>query len=332
MAEFKPEGDHIHPLREEAKLETLKWISSYEGVDAKLIAMMKHSRADYMAAFSYPDVDFDDLVLAMEWFYWAFLMDDSVDCGKLSREGIENLAQMYEEVQMNRDIAERQPLPLILEMFQAIWFKMCQKNRPCFEGHFARASINYTRAISELDKMRNDAGIPDVETYKRNRRLVIWFEGALQFTGFILDLKVDQEILHSSAMKELKATCIEMGWLINDIVSWNIDQRRGDMCNLVSLIMIHKQKSVQDAIDDVEKELRSQLLKWRSAKMHILQTYQSHHDIEDLKSFIEGCKVWIWIAVAWSFVAGKRYFGDEKASEEAQNTRIVHIMPRELDT
>ncbi|KAJ6537197.1 isoprenoid synthase domain-containing protein [Mycena capillaripes] len=297
MAEFKPEGDHIHPLREEAKLETLKWISSYEGVDAKLIAMMKHSRADYMAAFSYPDVDFDDLVLAMEWFYWAFLMDDSVDCGKLSREGIENLAQMYEEVQMNRDIAERQPLPLILEMFQAIWFKMCQKNRPCFEGLFASASINYTRAISELDKMRNDAGIPDVETYKRNRRLVIWFEGALQFTGFILDLK-----------------------------------RRGDMCNLVSLIMIHKQKSVQDAIDDVEKELRSQLLKWRSAKMHILQTYQSHHDIEDLKSFIEGCKVWIWIAVAWSFVAGKRYFGDEKASEEAQNTRIVHIMPRELDT
>jgi hypothetical protein len=29
MAEFKPEGDHIHPLREEAKIETLKWVSRY---------------------------------------------------------------------------------------------------------------------------------------------------------------------------------------------------------------------------------------------------------------------------------------------------------------
>ncbi|KAJ7880857.1 isoprenoid synthase domain-containing protein [Mycena leptocephala] len=210
MAEFKPEGDHIHPLREEAKLETLKWVSRC-GCE-----MNSDNKAYYMAAFMYPDVDFDDLVLAMEWLYWSFFIDDS----------LEDLVRMYEEVQKNRDIAERGPLPLIIEMFQAIWFKMRQKNRPRFESLFANASINYTRGLPELDKMRHDAGIPDLETHKRNRRLAIFVEAPLQLTGFILDLKVDQGILHSSQMKELNATYIELGWLINDIFSWNIEQSR----------------------------------------------------------------------------------------------------------
>ncbi|KAJ7884553.1 isoprenoid synthase domain-containing protein [Mycena olivaceomarginata] len=285
-----------------------------------------------MAALIYPDVDFDELVLVMEWYYWAFFIDDTVDNGQLSHEGIENLVWMLEEVQMNRDIAESLPLPLIVEMFQAIWFKMRQKNRPCFESLFASSSIDYARGLPELDKMRHDAGIPDLETYKRNRRLVVWLEGALLFTGFILDLKVDQEVLNSSEMKELHATYIELGWLINDIYSWNIEQRRGDMCNFISLIVIHEQKSVQDAMDDAEQEIRSQVLKCRSVKNRVLQTYRDHKDIEDLKTYIERNQVWIWVAVAWSFVAGERYFGNQKASEEAQNTGIVHIMPREVDT
>ncbi|KAJ6596296.1 isoprenoid synthase domain-containing protein [Mycena vulgaris] len=332
MAEFKPEGDLVHPLREEAKLETLKWFSSYEGLDAKSMAIMKLTRSDYMAALVYPDIDFDDLVLAMKWFYWAFFLDDTVDSGQLSQEGVENLVQMYENVQRNRDIAEHVPLPLIIEIFQGIWLKMRQRNRPCFESLFATGSINYVRGLPGQNKMRHEAEIPDIETHKLSRRQVVFIESVLQFTGFILDLKVDQEILQSSEMKELNATYIELGWLLNDIISWNIEQRKGDICNLISLIMIHEQKSVQDAMDDTEQELRSQVLKSRSAKTRVLQTYRDHKDIEDLKTYIEKNQVWIWAAVEWSMVAGERYFGNQKASEEAQNTGIVHIMPREVDT
>jgi hypothetical protein len=73
------------------------------------------------------------------------------------------------------------------------------------------------------------------------------------------------------------------------------------MCNIVSLILIHKQKSIQDAMDDAEQELRSQVLKWRSAKTRMLQTYRDHKDIEDLKTYIErGPQGWIWTAVVWS--------------------------------
>jgi hypothetical protein len=121
---------------------------SYEGLDAKWIAIIKLTRCDFMAALMYPDIDFDDLVLAMEWSYWDFLIDDSespfccklhinthipsaVDLGQLSQRGVEDLVQMYENVQRNRDIAEHVPLPLIVEMFQGIWLKMRQRNRPC---------------------------------------------------------------------------------------------------------------------------------------------------------------------------------------------------------
>lgn len=72
------------------------------------------------------------------------------------------------------------------------------------------------------------------------------------------------------------------------------------MCNLISLIMIHEQKNVQDAIDDAEQEIKSQVLKWRSARMRVLETYKDHRDIEDLKTLIQRNQVWIWAAVVWS--------------------------------
>jgi hypothetical protein len=41
---------------------------------------------------------------------------------------------------------------------------------------------------------------------------------------FILNLNIAQEILHSSEMEELHAPCVELGWLINDVISWNKEQ------------------------------------------------------------------------------------------------------------
>ncbi|KAJ7354037.1 hypothetical protein DFH08DRAFT_803951 [Mycena albidolilacea] len=129
---------------------------------------------------------------------------------------------------------------------------------------------NATEESPLQNKMRHDAKITDIETYKHQRRLNVWFDAALAFSG--------------SEMEELNAPGIELAWLINDILSWNKEQRTGDMCNLISLILIHEQKSIQDAMDDAEQELRSQVLKWCSAKTRGLQAYRDHKDIEDLKT------------------------------------------------
>ncbi|KAJ7254722.1 hypothetical protein C8J57DRAFT_1518352 [Mycena rebaudengoi] len=120
---------------------------------------------------------------------------------------------------------------------------------------------------------------------KRNRRIVLHVKPAFHFTGLIFNLNVDDAIIKSREVVELHDAVVEVGWLLNDILSWNTEQRRGDFLNLVSLIMIHEKKTVQDAVDDVEQEVRTQ-----------------HKDFKDLQSLIQTNDCWPWVAVHWSYV------------------------------
>jgi hypothetical protein len=72
------------------------------------------------------------------------------------------------------------------------------------------------------------------------------------------------------------------------------------MWNFISIIMIQDKKTVQEAMDDAEQELRSQATQWLSAKMHLLETYRTHQDIRDLTLLIERNELWALIAVEWS--------------------------------
>jgi hypothetical protein len=72
------------------------------------------------------------------------------------------------------------------------------------------------------------------------------------------------------------------------------------MWNLVSIIIIQDNKTVQEAMNDVEEELRAQVNQWWSAKMRVLETYKAHQDIQDLTLLIERNQLWGLLAVEWS--------------------------------
>ncbi|KAJ6601871.1 hypothetical protein DFH09DRAFT_1069422 [Mycena vulgaris] len=149
------------------------------------------------------------------------------------------------------------------------------------------------------------------------------------FSRFIQDFKVDDAIVHSAEMKQLHAHLIDICWLVNNILLWNVEQRSGDMWNLVSIIMIQDNKTVQEAMNDAEQELRLEANQWWSAKMCVLEAYKAHQDIQDLTLLIERIQFWPLMVVEWSYnSASNRYFGSHQASGEAQRTGIVHILPR----
>ncbi|KAJ7347990.1 isoprenoid synthase domain-containing protein [Mycena albidolilacea] len=328
LAEFNT-PIQFHPMKEEAKLQTIKWISSFENIDKKWLAIIMQAHVDDLAAMMTHDLGFDDLVLTMRWYFWAFLIDDTMDSQQLSPEGVKNILHLYEDVQRNRDLDASGPLPPIIAIFQSVWSKMREKKRPGFEGLFADASIDYVRGLPQVTEFRNSSGVPDKETYKRHRRINVFMYSGFHFTGIILDRNIDNALVCSAEMKQLYAHLIEICWLVNDILSWNMEQRSGDMWNFVSIIMIQDNKTVQEAMDDAEQELRSQVNQWWSAKTRVLEAYKAHQDIQALTLLIDRNQLWGWFAVEWTYnYAPNRYFGSHQASEEAQRTGIVHIFPR----
>ncbi|KAJ7289369.1 isoprenoid synthase domain-containing protein [Mycena rebaudengoi] len=329
------ERTDVHPLREQAKIEAFKWLSSYEGLDKRWLGIVMQTRSDYMAALMYPDVDLEDLVLTTKWFSWGFFIDDIIDRKTIGSKEIEDLVQLYEDVQFNRDGLggeKEEPEPLVIQMFRSIWNKVREKKRPGWERLFAEASLDYVRGLPGVNEFRTAQELPTIQEYKVNRRRVLFFEAVFHYTGLIYGLNVDPAVVRSPEVTELYASLTEFGWLFNDVFSWNVDQRIGDYVNFVSLLIVHERKTLQDAMDDAGAQIREQLARWDSAKMRVLETFREHPDIKDLTELAERNERGIWLAVGWSWAAGERYLGGREALEEADITGLVHVMPRQRDS
>jgi hypothetical protein len=52
-------------------------IVSFENIDKEWLAIIMQAGVDDMAAAINHDRGFDDLALALRWYFWSFLIDDS---------------------------------------------------------------------------------------------------------------------------------------------------------------------------------------------------------------------------------------------------------------
>lgn len=72
------------------------------------------------------------------------------------------------------------------------------------------------------------------------------------------------------------------------------------MCNLISIILIQQQKTVQDTVDDVEEEIRSQVAAYRSATLGLLRIYRKHREFEAIETLIEVNQIFVGLAADWT--------------------------------
>ncbi|KAF7340491.1 hypothetical protein MSAN_02120500 [Mycena sanguinolenta] len=300
---------------DQARTELFKWLSTYEGIDKRWLTILTQTRTDHIVVLMYPDADFDDILLTMKWFYWGFLIDDTVDWGFVNAEGIPDLIKLYEDVLLNRDVSERGKLPLVIEVLRDVWNEIREKKQPGWENLFAEAAIHYVRALPEVNEFRKSAKTNKIDAESS------FYEPVFHWTGLIHGYLIAPDLVCSPEMKELRASWVEVGWL-----------RSGDCINLISLTMIHEKKTLQDAMDEAAQQIAAQLVRWGEAKSRVFETYREHKDINELKALIEANERGIWLPIGWSWVAWERYFASQKAAEEAQTTGIVHVMSRRNKT
>ncbi|KAJ7310925.1 hypothetical protein DFH08DRAFT_822758 [Mycena albidolilacea] len=113
--EFK--GLRVHPLGAQAKIDALKWLSSYGTMDKRRLKISEQTSSEQLAAVPYYDCEYDDLLLTTEWTFWAFWIDDTVDHGVLTPEGVQNLVRLYEDVHCDRYPEQNGgPLPPIIRV------------------------------------------------------------------------------------------------------------------------------------------------------------------------------------------------------------------------
>src|ERR1700761_338338 len=109
-----------------------------------------------------------------------------------------------------------------------------------------------------------------------------------------------------------------------DVVSFNVEQARGDIHNLVIVLMNEQNLSVQEAMDYVGVWYDARGKAFVSA-MNSLPSPQK--DCEDLKRYIWGLGNWVTANYEWSFDS-MRFFKTREEQEEVRKNRTVELMEK----
>lgn len=105
--------------------------------------------------------------------------------------------------------------------------------------------------------------------------------------------------------------------------SYDVEASRGDIHNLVIVVMNEQELSLQEAIDFVGDLCKSTMDTFEQVR-HSLPSWGPEIDAQ-VQKYVGGLQDWIIGSLHWSF-ATPRYFGEK--GQEVKNQLIVKISPR----
>jgi hypothetical protein len=108
-----------------------------------------------------------------------------------------------------------------------------------------------------------------------------------------------------------------------DIFSYNVEQSRGNLHNLIAIIMHNDNVGLQTAVDRAGDMCSAALNKYIETRAK-LPSYGSEIDAQ-LAAFLHRLESWISGSLEWSFMT-PRYFGEKR--NEVKKTRWVKLQSR----
>lgn len=118
-----------------------------------------------------------------------------------------------------------------------------------------------------------------------------------------------------------KKICIPLTFVSKDIHSYNIEQSRGDVDNLIIVAMHDRGYTLQQAIDFTGEMVMSRMQRFLEDRDQ-LPSFSPEID-EQAEIYMRGIELWVAGSISWNLTT-ERYF--LKDHEEVRRTRVVRLM------
>jgi len=178
-----------------------------------------------------------------------------------------------------------------------------------------------------------------IDAYLALRR----YTGAIKpsFDLILLPVEIPDEVLLDPRIVKLEMIAIDMVAVANvsvftptqvpahsnfqDVVSFNVEQARGDVHNAVIVIMHQKGLNVQEAMNDVNEWYNQRGKDFLDAMLDLPEC-PSIDVREKLKWYVHGLGNWVTANYEWS-LGSKRFFGS--LNDSIKDTGMITLLPRE---
>ncbi|KAJ8473020.1 hypothetical protein ONZ45_g16452 [Pleurotus djamor] len=294
-----------NPYQVQANIKSEAWLSSFKLYDDKKLKRFLGHRFDVYGGLAFPDTDPSHLETCINFFFWAFSLDDISDEGELQSMPEHHQAK----VDVTLSVLKAPPsahvpgLPYAA-MLHDLWRRLTATATPGACRRFARAAEGWCRSQVWQCANRATGEIPSVDDFIVMRRHTIGAGMVEAMVEYALNIDLPDEVFkHPTIMAMSTATNDIMTWP-NDLCSFNKEQADGDYQNLVYCVMVERRLKLQEAIDAVVEMLKERVQDYLRLKRS-LPSFGPQVD-KELVRYLAGLEHYVQGTVVWYY--SPRYF------------------------
>ncbi|KAG5338164.1 hypothetical protein C0989_008111 [Termitomyces sp. Mn162] len=187
---------------------------------------------------------------------------------------------------------------------------------------FIEALDEYTTAVVEEAHDRAQSSIRNVDDYIILRRSTAAINATFMPIQFTLDLP--DEVFEDPVIRRLTDVCRDLSILMNDMYSYNVEQARGEIHNVVTVVMHQENIGLNEAMKWVGDYCSKLVHNFLEDLCHVPSFGKEFDD--QVKHYLDGLAYWTRGHDSWSFES-QRYF--QKGGLDIQKSRRVVLLPRE---
>ncbi|MCU7825676.1 terpene synthase family protein [Kitasatospora sp. DSM 101779] len=241
-------GHHAHAAERHRA-----WLDRHrELADVADATVYGHWEVAELAAFSHPDADPDELVLAADMLGFFFLFDDQFD-SSLGRRPAE-VARICDRMTTILHGALPDGTSDVERAFADLW----RRSTAGMPGRWrARAAANwewYFASHPAEAAGRASGRIPDREGYLTLRRGTAAMETIFDMVERLGRFTVPQSTFHHPVLRQLRQVAADIPSYSNDVHSYPLEAPRGDVYNLVMIVQRERSCPPEEACSIVLAE------------------------------------------------------------------------------
>ncbi|KAF9465703.1 isoprenoid synthase domain-containing protein [Collybia nuda] len=316
-----PRTDNAHYV--EVASESVRWIESYKLFSEESQRSFHAILPGLLGSMAYPNLSRAHLRTACDLMNVLFAVDDISDCLNFEEAKViaDSMLDALRNPEKERDVTEHH----LVDLVRSFWARALETASSTTRRRFIKSYEDYVHAMTREAQDRQCKRVcKSMDEYLDLRRYTCAIKPSLDM--ILLPLEISDEILDNPIVKGLEMIAIELIAVANDIVSFNVEQARGDIHNLVIVLMNGNENlGVQAAMDLVGDWYRERSREFIEGLKRLPRVDEGDYEILSLHQYAWGLGNWVTANYEWSFQS-QRFFGERNG--EAMKHSVVELLPK----
>ncbi|KZT34976.1 putative terpene cyclase [Sistotremastrum suecicum HHB10207 ss-3] len=306
----------LNPHADDAGPASAAWLEQFKPESLAVQKVFAGGNSEgLLSSLAYPTVDNQTLRVACDLMSTLFVIDDYTDPEKST--DVQAVVDRIKDV--FRDSVTVRDGDVVSEITRQCWLRAKAISTPAQQERFIEQFCDYLDAVVLEAHDRDDDNVRDFEEYLAVRRDT----GAVRPSIWIAECAagVPEHILNHETLLTLTTCAVDLIIISNDMFSYNKEQARGSLHNIVAIAMKRMNLSLQEAMDWTSARHDAVVDKFLST-LNEVPSWGEEMDAR-VANLIDGLGYWVRANEAWSFEC-PRYFG--KDGPEIKRTRLVKLV------